>query len=286
MTIKRGKKKVGKRILVYGPGGVGKSTLAAQFPSPVFFDPTGGTSAMDVARYEPSDTWMDLMTFIEGDEVTEFQTVVIDELSEVERLCWDYVCERHGKKNIDQFEWGKGYKAALSEFRILAARLERLKKNGVDVVLLGHSEHETFKNPEGDDYDRFNLRMHRYVAGFLYQWCDAYLFARTKVYTGSTKGGKVIALGDGERQLHCIERPAYFAKNRFGLPGTVPLDYSILAEALDPPEDKKLKAEIKKLSSKLDDEEKEKVLNAMERAKNSTHLIKVINYARKQIENA
>ena len=40
------------KVVIYGPEGIGKSTLAAKFPRPLFIDTEGSTRHMDVQRTE------------------------------------------------------------------------------------------------------------------------------------------------------------------------------------------------------------------------------------------
>ena len=40
------------------------------------------------------------------------------------------------------------------------------------------------------------------------------------------------AVGSGERLIHTTERPAFIAKNRYGLPDTLPLDWDSFARAM------------------------------------------------------
>ena len=42
------------------------------------------------------------------------------------------------------------------------------------------------------------------------------------------------AMGSGERVIHTAERPAFLAKNRYGLPETLSLDWSTFAQAMPP----------------------------------------------------
>ena len=51
MEIIRGKIPSAKKIVIYGPEGIGKSTLASQFPEPLFIDTEGSTKELDVARF-------------------------------------------------------------------------------------------------------------------------------------------------------------------------------------------------------------------------------------------
>lgn len=50
MEIIRGKIPCAKKVLVYGPEGIGKSTFASRFPEPLFIDTEGSTKELDVAR--------------------------------------------------------------------------------------------------------------------------------------------------------------------------------------------------------------------------------------------
>ena len=61
MQIIKGKIPCPKKVLIYGPEGIGKSTFAAHFPDPVFIDTEGSTKDMDVARFEKATSWSMLM---------------------------------------------------------------------------------------------------------------------------------------------------------------------------------------------------------------------------------
>ena len=50
MKISNGKVIRPQKVVIYGSEGIGKSTLAAQFPNPLFIDTEGGTAQLDVRR--------------------------------------------------------------------------------------------------------------------------------------------------------------------------------------------------------------------------------------------
>ena len=52
MNITSGKIESAKKVVIYGPEGIGKSTFAAQFPNPLFIDTEGSTKYMDVRRMD------------------------------------------------------------------------------------------------------------------------------------------------------------------------------------------------------------------------------------------
>ena len=48
LKISNGRIARAQKVVLYGSEGIGKSTLAAQFPNPLFIDTEGGTAHMDV----------------------------------------------------------------------------------------------------------------------------------------------------------------------------------------------------------------------------------------------
>ncbi|WP_040932120.1 AAA family ATPase, partial [Paenibacillus larvae] len=52
-----GKVQKAKKVVLYGPEGIGKSSLAAQFPNPVFIDTEGSTTELDVQRLPAPTSW-------------------------------------------------------------------------------------------------------------------------------------------------------------------------------------------------------------------------------------
>ena len=65
MEIIRGKIQKAKKVVIYGPEGIGKSTLASKFPDPVFIDTEGSTAAMDVARLPKPTSWELLLSEVQ-----------------------------------------------------------------------------------------------------------------------------------------------------------------------------------------------------------------------------
>jgi hypothetical protein len=65
---------------------------------------------------------------------------------------------------------------------------------------------------------------------------DAVLFANYRITTLKSDAGfgkKVVrGVSGGDRLLHTVERPAFLAKNRFGLPETLPLSWPDLAAGI------------------------------------------------------
>jgi KaiC/GvpD/RAD55 family RecA-like ATPase len=68
-----------QKVVINGPEGIGKSTMAAQFPNPVFIDTEGNTKRMNVKRFPKPTSWEMLQNEIrEVMNKHEYKTLVID----------------------------------------------------------------------------------------------------------------------------------------------------------------------------------------------------------------
>lgn len=232
-SLVKGKQSEPLSVLLYGVEGIGKSTFGANAPCPIFLDGEGGSANLDVARFPPPETWEDVKEAIRvlAVESHDFGTLVVDTLDWIEPLLWDFCCRRDGEKSIESYGYGKGYAAALDEWRVFLAALERLRKaKPMHIILLAHSWIKQFKNPEADDYDRYELKLHPKAGGLLKEWPQAVLFANHDIIAakeeGSGKKKRVRGVDTGRRLIYTQRTAAYDAKNRFNLPASLSLDWS------------------------------------------------------------
>ena len=88
MKITRGKIPGAKKVVLYGPEGIGKSTFASQFPDPLFIDTEGSTKELDVARTEKPSSWTMLMSQVSevANDPSICRTLVIDTVDWAEQL--------------------------------------------------------------------------------------------------------------------------------------------------------------------------------------------------------
>jgi len=237
-SVTRGRVDRPMRILVYGTEGIGKSTFAAAAPAPIFLAPEDGTAELDVARFPQPRTWREVLDAIA--ELTtaphEYRTLVIDTLDALEPLVWAHVVEQTGNpkiKTLGDIGFGKGPDAALDLWRVFMAALERLRNTrNMHVILIAHSWVKSFKNPEGDDFDRYELKLHPKAGGALREWCEAVLFARYETFTlKDEKTKRVKGFSNGARVIHTQRTAAWDGKNRYDLPETLPLEWAAFAEA-------------------------------------------------------
>ena len=110
MEIIRGKIPCAKKVVIYGPEGIGKSTFASQFPDPVFIDTEGSTNSMDVARLPKASSWQMILQQVDyvRTHPETCRTLVIDTIDWAEAMCIQHICDKHRKNGIEDFGYGNG----------------------------------------------------------------------------------------------------------------------------------------------------------------------------------
>lgn len=241
MEIIKGKINKAKKVVVYGPEGIGKSTFASKFPDPVFIDTEGGTNDMDVARLPRPTSWTMLLEEIEYIKKTPgiCKTLVIDTIDWAEQLCVEAICAKHGKSGIEDFGYGNGYVYTKEEFGRFLNRLTDLIEVGINVVLTAHAQLRKFEQPdEMGAYDRWELKLGKktqsQTSPLVKEWADMLLFCNYKTYSVAVddKGKKHKAQG-GKRIMYTSHHPCWDAKNRYNLPEECEFDYSVISGIIE-----------------------------------------------------
>jgi hypothetical protein len=238
-NIRRGKIEAPFKALLYGVEGIGKSTFGAEAEAPIFLCAEAGTENLDVDRLPEPRTWTDVLASVAAlsAEPHEYQTLVIDTLDWLEPLLWDHVCAQNKWKTIEDPGYGKGYVAALGEWRLFLRQLEGLRTaRKMNILMLAHSLVRRVNPPDMEPFDRYSLKIHEKAASLCREWCDAVLFARFEVVTSKAKDARVArGYSTGERELRTVYTASYDAKNRWGLPDPLPLSFPALMEAKEFP---------------------------------------------------
>jgi hypothetical protein len=288
MKVQKGVLRQPFKLLIYGPEGVAKTTLASGAPKAIFFDPNGRTGQVDCERRRGSN-WSELQLFLVEAAKSDYETIVLDEMGTIEAFCWTHICERDKQENIESYGYKEGYAVALQEMRTLLATLERTGKN---IILIGHSQVRPFKNPEGDDYSRFEVDLYSgkaNVAGLVKRWADAVLFFRFETYASENKK-KIIGAETGSRIIHTQHKAAFDAKNSYDMPEEIEvLDgmgaqaWDLLARYVTPESSDNLIKMIRVQLKDLDEEKKKTAAKYIDAAGNDARkLTKTLNWLEKQ----
>jgi hypothetical protein len=234
--ITRGLSSPPRRVLVYGPHGIGKTTFGAMAERPVFIQTEDGLAGIDTDRFPLAARLGDVTGALAElrSEQHDYRTVVVDSLDWLERLIHAEVCQKRSVESIEDIGYGKGYVFALPMWREVLGSLDALRnERDMEVILVAHAQIEKFANPETETYDRYAPRLQKLASALVQEWCDEVLFATYRVHTRTATEGfdrkRVQAIGTGERVLRTTERPAHVAKNRLALPDEIPLDHRVFA---------------------------------------------------------
>lgn len=231
LNIRKGPQMRSIRTIIYGPEGIGKSTLASNFPDAVFIDFEHGTDSMDVARFDTPETFeelVSLMNSIAQEDVCK--TVVLDTADRLEQIISKYVCAKYGFKSIEDAGYGKGYTYLAEAWIELMKVCDKVIESGKNVVFVAHAQMRKFEQPdEMGAYDRWELKLSKKTSPLLKEWSDMLLFCNYKttvVEDQKTKSKKAVG---GKRVMYATHSPVYDAKNRYGLPDVMEMDFSELS---------------------------------------------------------
>src|SRR5260221_2730345 len=214
------------RAVIYGPEGVGKTTLASLFPQAVILDLEGSSDTYDLNRIEVN-TLQQYHEVIDRliHEGHPFQTMAIDSISKLESWLEDKICTDKKKARIADFGWGDGYTLVREEFEDELSVLDELIRKGLNVILLGHSIVKRKQPPElSEGFDRYELGIAEKAAAVVKRWAKVVLVLsyRTTVSTNDQK--KTFGIG-GEKRIICTRHTAAFdAKNRHDLEAEIPFE--------------------------------------------------------------
>jgi len=223
-------------IAIHGANGVGKTTLGASANSPIFVPTEDGlTGIAGIDTFAVSKSYPEFKANIEAliKEEHDYKTIVVDSLDWLETLIHAQTALAHKKESIEAFGYGKGYVEALVYWREFINMVKFLRdKKRMAVLMIAHTHIRRHEPPEGDSYDRYEIKLHRMASALVQEACDIVGFAcHDNIIVKKNEGfnqTRAVAKATGKRSLQVGYSPAYESKNRYGMPETIDLSWSDL----------------------------------------------------------
>lgn len=217
----------GKRIGMYGTGGIGKTSLAARAPGrKLFIDLDESLAELDSIDFQAQrvhvttpTTWAELRKAIT--EARDVDTIIIDSVTRAEELAVAHTIKTIPNpkgafvKNIEAYGYGEGFSYAFDTFLPLLADLDTHVRAGCNVILVMHECMSTVPNPQGEDYIRYEPRLQNPKSGKasirlrLKEWLDHLFFIG---YDIDVKDNR--AKTSGSRTIYPLEMAHCMAKSR------------------------------------------------------------------------
>ena len=241
-------------LTIVGFPGVGKSTLAATFPAPIFIQAETATTVFETwpeedqpaffpelpapnakRNIKPSEVLIQQLRELATEE-HPFQTVVVDAVTTLNTLFEQEIIEfdQNGANNIGEAAggFGKGYLAVAALHAKVRNACEHLRKKGMTIVFLAHSGIAKVKNrPDVEAYSTWSLDMHEASRKVYVATSDAVLYLKAREFVmgsetdrkGNIKSyGKVTSTGEriliaaSEGTIGFVD-----AKNRYHIPDEI-----------------------------------------------------------------
>lgn len=216
-------------VMLYGVDGVGKTSLAAEAPNPIYIPTEGERAPSDVELPTPgtikslNDLWEIGGELLSSEH--EFKTAIFDSVDGIEPLIWGATCQRIGVNSIEEAGYGKGYVEADVEWNQFLGLITALSEAGITPVLLAHPGIVTFNSPISDPYSRYEIKLHKRAAALTREKADVVGFINYRISLVKADPKKTNshqhAEGGNERNIHLNEKAGFVAKNRFGMPDSI-----------------------------------------------------------------
>ena len=161
LKITQGPVRRAQKVVLYGSEGIGKSTLAAQFPDPLFIDTEGGTSHLDVRRISFDGSFGDLIETIEAVAAQDVcRSLVLDTMDWAEQICVADLLKKYRQTSIESFGYGKGYTYLAEEVQQILRAMDKVIASGKNAVIVAHAKYQTTASTIGKSAHALQPTLH------------------------------------------------------------------------------------------------------------------------------
>jgi hypothetical protein len=237
------------RILISGRPKIGKTTLASEFPNPVFLQTEDGENEVEISTFGEINSYEEYYNLLADlyHKDHDFKTVVTDTATALEKLIFDKVVRDNpttekGKpvKSIEDYGYGKGYILAEHYWRELMEGWQALRRDrGMFIVLLAHETVETHRPPDGEPFNRYSIALNSRAREYLIGEFDVILHLSTPRHVKETEDARgrdhKYATGSSQVIMNADNgSPSNVGGSRITMPATIRFERGKGYEALAP----------------------------------------------------
>lgn len=222
---------------ITGDAGVGKTTLAATWPKPIFIRAEDGLQAV------PADIRPDAFPVLKSvddlfeqlkalaQEEHDYKTLVVDSATQLETMFGQHVIDSDPKKPKSLAKAMGGYGAGFSAVGALHGRVRKaaqyLNDKGMHVIFIAHSDVSTLELPDQDPYSRYELRLHKKSMTHYTDNVDMVAYIKLQTFTRGEEGERKKAISTGVRVAVCQTAASCISKNRYGITDDIVLEQGV-----------------------------------------------------------
>jgi len=227
--VQKGVQRKARKVVLYGMPKLGKSTLVGATKNALMIPTEDRVSHIDCAKTPVVTNYTQVIEVFDS-LITEnhtFKRVIIDSIDWLEPLIWNHLCEKHNWKSITddhnkETAFSKGLKYhAVSAWKSFLHNCDVLRDNGIDVILVSHAQTIKVNPPDGDEYDKYVMKIDKNSLSVVEEWADIIAFYSKEIFV--QKSGNALkttgkAVTTNNRLLKLAgESAAMISGNSFGL---------------------------------------------------------------------
>lgn len=253
--IQKGVKKMPRKIILYGPPKLGKSTLAGATVNALMIpteDRVAHIKCDKTPVVQDYDQIMEIFDFLINGKHT-YKRVCVDTLDWLEPIIHEYAVKKLNERlegtsatlaksinddNCKETTFQKGLKfVAPAAWKVFLYNCDVLRDNGIDVILVAHSDVVTVNPPDRDPYEKYVMKINKHSLAVLEEWADIIAFYDKEIFVKKEKTGPTTTKGKAmtskRRVLHLSgDNPAMISGNSFGL-GDANVDLDNCSEIME-----------------------------------------------------
>jgi energy-coupling factor transporter ATP-binding protein EcfA2 len=226
----------GEKIVIYGDSGIGKTTLCALLPKPVFIGIDDGGRKLkhpitgnDLDRVPQITNFADVRAALQSNVFESAESIVFDTATDLQKWALPAVFThvKIGQNKtatcLEDYGYHKGYRHWYDTMLLVLSDCDRWVRKGKNIVFVAQSSTIRIANPAGEDFLKQAPELHHdnsvSILNAYVSWADhVFRVAHSHISVQDGKAGS-----SNERAVFVHPEVHFFAKSR-----TISADYPVV----------------------------------------------------------